>query len=175
MEKNFRTFMIYVVLVLVTFLLMHLFVFPFSPFREYLLTYNILFLVSNLFFLRASFSEPGKVLPQRDVRFDKLVEKFDPQGLCPNCETVFTEDSRHCYICQRCFHKFDHHCQWINNCVGRDNHVVFYLYICSFLAYMLFLWQLFLSNFDVELAQEDLNRPYNVLGFNCSPGVTTSH
>ena len=64
---------------------------------------------------------------------------MDPNALCPNCETAYTLDSRHCYICDRCIGKFDHHCQWINNCVGRRNHKVFYAYILSLLIYFVFL------------------------------------
>ena len=62
---------------------------------------------------------------------------MDPNALCPNCETAYTLDSRHCYICDKCIGKFDHHCNWINNCVGRNNHKIFYCYILTLLIYFI--------------------------------------
>ena len=93
---------------------------------------NIHFVVVNIFFIFAAYKNPGNVdKPSSKLSFDKLVEKSHPNSLCPTCETNFTSDSRHCYICNRCVSKFDHHCQWINNCVGKNNHLVFYLYILT--------------------------------------------
>lgn len=72
---------------------------------------NVQFLVVNIFFLLASFKNPGTVnKPSSELSFDKIVEKYDANGLCPTCETIFTNDSRHCYICDKCVNKFDHHC-----------------------------------------------------------------
>jgi len=59
----------------------------------------------------AAFKNPGNVdKPSKILSFDKIVEKYDANGLCPTCETIFTSDSRHCYICNKCVSKFDHHC-----------------------------------------------------------------
>ena len=135
LRRNFGTFAVYVFLVVTTFIQLHLFVFPYAPFREWTLQLNIQFVVANVFFLLAAFKEPGYVKSNPLVKFEKLVEKFDANSLCPACETIYSSDSRHCYICNRCIHKFDHHCQWINNCVGRNNHTVFYAYIVSLLGY----------------------------------------
>ena len=82
--------------------------------------------------------DPGSVPKKKGVEFEKLVEKCDPNGLCPSCETIFTRDSRHCYFCNRCIHAFDHHCTWINNCVGRRNYCQFFSFICLLLIYFAF-------------------------------------
>lgn len=58
----------------------------------------------------ASFFNPGIIEGNNEIKFSKLVDKSDPQGLCPTCETIFSSDSRHCYICNKCVDKFDHHC-----------------------------------------------------------------
>lgn len=76
------------------------------------------FIVSNFFFIMTCCSQPGYVEKPIKVSFERIVEKFDPNMLCPSCETVCTQDSRHCYICNKCVHRFDHHCQWVNNCIG---------------------------------------------------------
>lgn len=123
---------------LATFIQLYLFVLPFEPFHKK--TYNILgqFIIVNFFFVRAAFRNPGLKDPVKNLNFDKLVEKYDAQALCPNCETIYEKDSRHCYICDRCIDKYDHHCQWINNCVGRNNHLSFYLYIASLMVYFIY-------------------------------------
>lgn len=41
--------------------------------------------------------------------------------------------SKHCDVCNSCVMVYDHHCPWINNCVGANNHFVFYLFLVSLL------------------------------------------
>ena len=67
-------------------------------------------MIANIFFLWSAFSNPGYVQKTKNLKFYKLVEKCEPNSLCPNCETVYSRDSRHCYICNKCIGKFDHHC-----------------------------------------------------------------
>ncbi len=63
-----------------------------------------------------------------------MLEQFDPVLLCPDCEVVRTDRSRHCSYCNRCVERFDHHCPWINNCVGTGNHGPFSFFIVSMYA-----------------------------------------
>ena len=41
---------------------------------------------------------PG-YLQNKEVEFLKLLETFDSSSLCPECETIRTNRSRHCIIC----------------------------------------------------------------------------
>ena len=113
-----------------------------------------MFVVVNIFFLRAALRNPGYKDPVKSLKFDKLVEKYDPQAVCPNCETIYEKDSRHCYICDKCVDKYDHHCQWINNCVGKNNHLSFYLYITSLMMYFMYIDALFFINLEAKISQE---------------------
>jgi len=63
-----------------------------------------------------------------------MLKIFDPVNLCPECEVIRTERSRHCTFCGHCIERFDHHCPWINNCVGIGNHHYFITFILSVLA-----------------------------------------
>ena len=89
---------------------MHLFVYPYDQFKDYILINNVHFIVVNVLFFMAAFMNPGIVEKTEELDFSKLVEKSDPNTLCPHCETSYTKDSRHCYICNQCVHRFDHHC-----------------------------------------------------------------
>ena len=155
-ERGFSTFSMYVFMVVTTFVELHLFVFPYAPFSEWTFQVNLHFVFVNVFFLLAAFKDPGYAQSSEDIKFEKLVEKFDPNSLCPNCETMYSNDSRHCYICNRCINKFDHHCQWINNCVGKNNHYVFYTYILSLLLYFISLFTMCFLNEDKQLDFSDM-------------------
>ena len=71
---------------------------------------------------------PG-YLRNEGLEFMKLLETFDAQSLCPECEIIRTGRSRHCIICHQCVDRYDHHCPWINNCIGLNNHNQFLLYL----------------------------------------------
>ena len=71
---------------------------------------------------------PGYI-KNEGLEFMKLLETFDAQSLCPECEIIRTGRSRHCIICHQCVDRYDHHCPWINNCVGLNNHNLFLIYL----------------------------------------------
>ena len=125
----------YAFLFISSYTLLQLFVMPYWPYTNCNMFLYIHMLLCNIFFLWASFADPGIIKGTKGLTFSRLIDKYDPQGLCPTCETIFSRESRHCYICNRCIEKFDHHCQWINNCVGIGNHKIFFLYICTLLLY----------------------------------------
>lgn len=72
--------------------------------------------------------DPGRI-KNEGIEFLKLLESFDAQSLCPECEVIRTTRSRHCVICNNCIERYDHHCPWINNCVGIKNHNLFVTYL----------------------------------------------
>lgn len=147
-------------------LALELFIMPYWQFKYQNLGLNIHFIVVNVLFLMASFMDPGRVKSEKNLKFQKLVEKCDPNGLCPSCETVYTRDSRHCYICNQCVHKFDHHCQWINNCVGKNNHKVFYWYILTLLLFFIRVGSNCYRQLLDKFTYTDLkDNKYDILGF----------
>ena len=128
-DKNFKTMIFCECMLWGTFLAMLFFVFPYinaDSWFPFVLTF---FVASQFFFVLTVSTEPGYMKGKSKVPFLKLVEKFDPNMLCPACEVICTADSRHCYICNQCVERFDHHCPWVNNCIGLQNHNYFYLYI----------------------------------------------
>jgi hypothetical protein len=59
----------------------------------------------------------------------------------------------------------DHHCNWINNCVGRNNHLVFYFFLFSLFSYLIFLICLCSFNLSAKVSSQ---AHYHLLGFACS-------
>ena len=94
------------------------------------------FLVSLITFMLAWLRDPGYIQKESSLDFLELLENFDPNSLCAECEVIRTQRSRHCNICNKCVNRFDHHCPWIDNCIGAGNHVWFYLYIISTFVYV---------------------------------------
>ena len=73
-------------------------------------------------------SNPGYIV-NKDVNFIKMLEMFESDSLCAECQIIRPPGSRHCVICHKCVYRYDHHCPWINNCVGVRNHSLFLVYL----------------------------------------------
>ncbi|KAI9137592.1 DHHC palmitoyltransferase-domain-containing protein [Paraphysoderma sedebokerense] len=72
-------------------------------------------------------SDGGRGREQREVGIEFFGDI--PKLPCRICDVVLPLRARHCVKCQRCVMKFDHHCFLIANCVGQNNHVLFYTYL----------------------------------------------
>jgi len=98
---------------------------------------------------------PGYLKKPKDVTFMKILEEFDPVLLCPDCEVIRTDKSRHCSVCNRCVERFDHHCPWINNCVGTNNHGIF-------ATFLVFMETLLIMTFSVVLINMECHKNINL-------------
>ena len=96
--------------------------------------------------------DPGYLKKPENVDFMHLMKIFDPVLLCPDCEVVRTDRSRHCSICNRCVERFDHHCPWIGNCVGQKNHGFFMSFLLSMLSLLVTTFVSLIINYPTDLA-----------------------
>lgn len=136
LQRNSKTVVLYIILILLSVLFMEMFSASDLPLGDSLkLSAHIFLGLSLVSFVLCWLKDPGYVKPDPTIDFLAIIEEFDPNQLCPECEVIRTSRSRHCNICNRCVNRFDHHCPWINNCVGAGNHGWFYLYILSTLLY----------------------------------------
>ena len=123
-----------------TFLIIHIFIF----FTNYLIIlpninkvaissiYIISFiLIIGLFFI-LHFSDPGRVKTKRYMSFIDIINKEeDINNYCPQCKVKITSiHTKHCIICDDCFEEFDHHCFWVDNCIGKNNFGLFFIFLC---------------------------------------------
>ena len=99
--------------------------------------FRILFAATMLFWFLVWQSKPGYIERDPKMDFATLMSTFCARGLCPFCKVINTPRSFHCQVCNKCVERFDHHCPWINNCVGQNNYVRFYIYIILQALYLL--------------------------------------
>ena len=134
-----------------------LFVFPYIYADGWFPIITIMWISTMVFFTATVKIKPGFMRGTSAIPFLRLVEKFEPNMLCPACEVICTSDSRHCYICNQCVERFDHHCQWVNNCIGIKNHSYFFFFICAQAIYMTSVVIMALMNLSFEVTAEILN------------------
>lgn len=123
-----------------TFLIIHIFIF----FTNYLIIlpninkvkisyiYVISFIIIILLFFILHFSDPGRVKTKRYMSFIDIINKDeDINNFCPQCKVKITSiHTKHCIICDDCFEEFDHHCFWVDNCIGKNNFGLFFIFLC---------------------------------------------
>ena len=123
-----------------TFLIIHIFIF----FTNYLIIlpninkvkisyiYVISFIIIILLFFMLHFSDPGRVKTKRYMSFIDIINKDeDINNFCPQCKVKITSiHTKHCIICDDCFEEFDHHCFWVDNCIGKNNFGLFFIFLC---------------------------------------------
>ena len=123
-----------------TFLIIHIFIF----FTNYLIIlpninkvkisyiYVISFIIIIGLFFMLHFSDPGRVKTKRYMSFIDIINKEeDINNYCPQCKVKITSiHTKHCIICDDCFEEFDHHCFWVDNCIGKNNFGLFFIFLC---------------------------------------------
>ena len=96
-----------------------------------------LLLADLIFFTITWSSKSSYIYGNKSIEFADLLETFDAESLCPFCEVIRMPRSRHCNICNRCVERYDHHCPWVNNCIGKTNHLYFYIHLVLLIAYII--------------------------------------
>mmetsp|Transcript_14255 Transcript_14255/g.22190 ORF Transcript_14255/g.22190 Transcript_14255/m.22190 type:complete len:212 (-) Transcript_14255:765-1400(-) len=82
--------------------------------------------------------------------------------ICATCRIPRLVRSKHCSRCGKCVEVFDHHCPWIDNCVGKNNHRVFFLMLLTHTVH------LFVSVFLLDEIVQNMFKtgPIRHAGFN---------
>ncbi|WBY56929.1 palmitoyltransferase DHHC6 [Plasmodium yoelii yoelii] len=60
---------------------------------------------------------------------DNIYQHNIKLNYCIHCDIVQILRTKHCKYCKQCIKTYDHHCLWINNCVGENNRLFFFLYL----------------------------------------------
>lgn len=93
--------------------------------------------LSTATFLRCALSNPGVLKAQPRGAPGGLPPSEGSHGgnagsvkRCEKCNVTQPRGCSHCEFCQVCVEGFDHHCPWMGKCIGRQNLVAFYMFIC---------------------------------------------
>ena len=128
-------------------------VFNTSFYREQLTIFipliaTFLVIITLIFLLMASFSDPGILLRfelENNIIEDRKKSKIFQLGYiqnykyCGSCKIIRPLRSTHCGDCDNCVEKFDHHCPWIGQCVGKRNYKYFYFFLLNLNILIIFM------------------------------------
>jgi hypothetical protein len=81
-------------------------------------------------YVKVGLSLPGIASNGSEPDFEVKVQ----DRYCVPCKIVRERGTRHCIFCDVCIYKYDHHCPWIGKCIGRDNLIAFYQFLCSIMV-----------------------------------------
>ena len=99
---------------------------------------GILYIITIIFLLIASFTDPGIVRRyyltksiienRKDIMINQLgyIRNY---RYCGTCSIIRPSRSTHCADCNNCVERFDHHCPWIGNCAGKRNYKYFFIFL----------------------------------------------
>ena len=120
----------------------------------YTIAFNSIFALGMIAFVRAVFTDPGRIPDSWIVGAeDTEAGSFIPQlhtlevkhdgtrRICRKSKpNVYKPDRAHfCKMLSRCVLKMDHFCPWLNNCIGFYNHKYFVLFIVYMAAECIFI------------------------------------
>lgn len=133
MRKSASTPIFFTGLISINYLILSLFILPFydGDWKFWFFFDSAIIALTILMFILSACKNPGYLKKPDNISFLTMLKNFDPVLLCPDCQIIRTQRSRHCSICNQCVERFDHHCPWINNCVGIGNHNYFMVFLLS--------------------------------------------
>ncbi|CDW85828.1 dhhc zinc finger domain containing protein [Stylonychia lemnae] len=97
-HRSLNTLIFYFMIMLISFLLIIFFIFPTLDDSHNALKYSVisLFGLTMLLWLFAWLLDPGFQQKDKNLDFNMLLDNFEANCLCPECEVIRTPRSRHC-------------------------------------------------------------------------------
>lgn len=98
----------------------------------------IIFISSYLYTILINPGIPSKEYYIPNFRHKKIVE--EEWTKCLKCNILIPNNFNvtHCVDCDVCVIDMDHHCPWTGKCIGRKNIIPFYIFVITFLGFMIY-------------------------------------
>jgi palmitoyltransferase len=103
----------------------------------------------------ATYINPADPFVKAKANSNEAMECEIGQSICTICNSVISNQSKHCGACNKCVDAFDHHCKWLNNCIGVQNYKYFIALLWSLeiniiilLIFSIVLFSDYSTNFD---------------------------
>ena len=95
-----------------------------------------------IFHLTTSLMDPG--LPPKKYfleNFNMVNSKIQHYVICKKCKLIMDLDkgTEHCVDCDICVMGNDHHCQWTSKCIGKNNLIIFKIFVYLLFGNILYL------------------------------------
>jgi len=136
-----------------------LFAFPFIQNKIFFILFCVFTGIMLITFLFVWLKNPGYISDKKSNILELLIS-YNPHLICPDCNIVKPDRSKHCEVCNECVAVYDHHCPWINNCVGAKNYAWFVLFILSTCLTLIYL--VVFSGFMIPKNEDAINYKYTV-------------
>jgi len=116
----------------------------------------VFFMLIEVTYVAATFSKPvylndvDILRPNIDTesKICQLLKRYDASEICPYCELVMRNQSRHCHRCNKCIMDFDRHVNVLNNCVNGGNRMSYILFLGTLFCFLLSLIAISIVHFD---------------------------
>lgn len=95
----------------------------------YAVVFNTTVIMATVSFLRAAFTDPGRIKEGMTAPFQSEYMKMENCERCEGRTSWKPQRAHHCDECGHCIYKMDQHCQWINNCIGHRNYKYFFQFV----------------------------------------------
>ena len=110
---------------------------------------KMLYLLGYLFYAIAyillMILNPGIPTKKNNIDLDELKKNYNQ---CKICNCIFYKNSGyitfHCHECNICVENFDHHCTFASKCIGKNNILIFKLWLFSIPCYIIIIFFYFI-------------------------------
>ena len=156
-----KNMILFIVLHLVIILLVFFILLPYFNSNIFSSIYIIVSAFVFILYISLSFSNPGKMINNEYNDLLDIVEKGnDAEDFCPYCLVKNNFRSKHCLICQNCIDEFDHHCFWVGNCIGKNNYILFFIFLIYILLNTLYNIGVNIYYLATEIGTENIQEDY---------------
>lgn len=90
-----------------------------------------LFGISLVLWVSVWYKDPGYLKKDPSMKLQTILGSIDASSICSTCRIIRTPRSFHCGYCDLCVERFDHHCPWVDNCIGKGNYCIFYIFVLA--------------------------------------------